>query len=190
MKTQVHRDDKPFIEVIKPNMKNGPWIAGGAVLQWINKMPVGLSDIDVFCKDEQQAREVLKRVSGFGYGSMHKTANAITMKDLSWNKKPYTQMVQIIHCVYFESPEQILDSFDFSMIQLVTDGTEVIHGPNTLKDIRSKSIRVTKFNGEHFLKRLTKYITYGYTPLEETLQYLGDTLVTDFTGSTEYDAAF
>jgi hypothetical protein len=190
MKIQVHRDDKVFIEVIKPDMQHGPWIAGGAVLQWINKMPVGLSDIDVFCKNEQQAREVLKRVSDFGYGSMHKTTNAVTLKDLSWNSKPKTQMIQIIHCVYFDSPEHILDSFDFSMIQLVTDGIEIVHGPNTLKDIRSKSLRVTKFNGTHFLKRLTKYITYGYTPLEETLQLLDEELVTDFTGATEYDAAF
>ena len=58
----VHKDDQEIVDILQLNIHNGPWIAGGAVLNWFNDTPVQ-SDIDVFCRSEAQAKQLLKRIT-------------------------------------------------------------------------------------------------------------------------------
>ena len=55
----VHRADSEPVTLIWPDIERGPWIAGGAPLRWWQGLPVGESDIDVFCANKQQADAVI-----------------------------------------------------------------------------------------------------------------------------------
>ena len=52
----VHRDDSEPLSIIWPDLKQGPWIAGGACLRWYQCQPVGENDIDIFCSSAEQDR--------------------------------------------------------------------------------------------------------------------------------------
>ena len=59
----VHYEDQLLVNIISPDLKDGPWIAGGACLRWFQNQPVGEhSDIDVFCKNEKQAQKLIKKL--------------------------------------------------------------------------------------------------------------------------------
>jgi hypothetical protein len=55
-------DEKYILDLIQPNLETGPWIAGGAVLRWLENKPLGHHDVDVFCKDHQQFLKIVERL--------------------------------------------------------------------------------------------------------------------------------
>lgn len=189
MKIQVHRDDKILLDIIRPDMQRGPWIAGGAVLQWLKREPVGLSDIDIFTCSKEQAKKVYDKLLEFGYSERFKSDDAVTMVDASSNRQNLTQIVQVIHGHYFKTPRHIIEAFDFSVIQLVTDGDTLLCGPNTLSDIETKTIRAERYRSENIVKRMVKYMTYGYAPEPHLIdKVLNDTEINiDFNGHHEYN---
>ena len=62
----VHNSDQEPVNLILPNLKEGPWIAGGAALRWYQDQSVGDSDIDVFCSSEEQALRIIDYIKSYG----------------------------------------------------------------------------------------------------------------------------
>lgn len=204
----VHEKDLELLKVINPNMQHGPWIAGGACINWFRGREVELNDIDVYCADAQQRSLVIKNLRQYGFWENISTENAITL-----NKNSDIRVVQydaidesisaniplkieqtgkdfktqIICKQFFSSPQEIIDTFDFSVCQIVTDGFEIFTGIHTLKDLQNNILRIEHPSPALF-KRLTKYIAYGFNPLPQTIDFaLSQTDYTcNFEGSDDY----
>lgn len=163
----VHYKDWLPITVINPNFENGPWIAGGAGLRWYQGIPVGESDIDVYCSSPMQAEKVQQRLFDLMICSQrYKSENAVT---LEVSKDNQTWTVQIIKKNYFTEMQKVIDSFDISVCQVATDGNTYLLGEHTAKDIRERNLRMRMPLQADALKRLVKYWTYGYRPVDGLL---------------------
>ena len=190
----VHPDDQLPVNVINPDIDKGPWIAGGACLRWFQNIPVGEhSDIDVFCKNEKQAEKLIDYIkhiglSDYSHGHSHvviKTDNACTF-NINANNKNWK--VQIITCKYFDTIKEVIDHFDISVCQVATTGNEWILGEMTVKDINSHSLRFNHIT-KQAPKRLIKYWTYGFNPVEGTIEAIQEFKDSswDFAGADDYD---
>ena len=164
-----HRDDQEPVSIIWPDMKNGPWIAGGAALRWYQGLPVGDNDIDIFCANAMQAQKVIETIKSYGrYSTKFESDNAITLSYHSKESKYWT--LQVIKRRYFNSLQEVIDNFDISVCQIGTGGMEWLMGKNTARDIREKNLRMTMPLQPDAAKRLAKYWTYGYRPVEGLLE--------------------
>lgn len=168
----IHPDDLYAIDFIRPDAKKGPWIAGGAALRWFQGRPVGSSDIDVFCRNAEQAIKIQNRLTKTHHRIKCQTDNAITIEiynsgDVFTDRKSW--IIQIITRKFYENMQEIIDSFDISVCEIVTAGDEWILGKFTARDIREKNLRFTNIQSDA-PKRLAKYWTYGYRPIEGTLE--------------------
>jgi hypothetical protein len=188
---RVHPDDKQMVfDIIRPDINNGPWIAGGAVMLWAQGKPVDISDIDVFFKDEQQYLMLANLLNSMDFTCVYRTENADTWRKYVGGKN--NQIVQLIKKCYFESAEDVIGRFDLSVCQFVTDGITTITGKTAVSDLKNKTFSLVKPNPD-IIKRVVKYATYGYTPNDDVIDYLKenkDKINHDFKGSHEYDAAF
>lgn len=169
----VHQEDREPVTLISPNLEKGPWIAGGAALRWYQGMPVGESDIDVFCKNAIQAKNVIDNIKSYGrYSVKFESENAVTLSywgDLQ-NYRQWT--VQIITRRYFSSLEEVINSFDLTVCEIGTAGNEWKLGPLTARDIREKNLRFKLPLQPDSPKRLTKYWVYGFRPVDGTLDQI------------------
>jgi hypothetical protein len=190
----VHRDDNEPLNLIWPDIQQGPWIAGGAALRWYQNQPVGENDIDVFCANARQAADVVDRVKSYGrYSVKFESENAVTLD--YWNKDEYHRRwtIQIITRRYFASLEEVINNFDITVCEVGTCGNEWILGPFAARDIRERNLRFKMPLQPDAMKRLVKYWTYGYRPVEGTIESVQNNPVAKwrFSAETEdYQNAF
>ena len=169
----VHRADLEPLTIIWPDDRNGPWIAGGACLRWYQGQPVGESDIDVFCRDSVQAQYVIDEIKSYGrFTVKYESENAVTLeyysKSTSIETKRWT--IQVITRRYFKSLQEVIDNFDITVCQVGTGGNSWLLNPQTARDIRERNLRFRMPLQPDAPKRLTKYWTYGYRPVEGTVE--------------------
>lgn len=178
MKLKIPNQDSWIIKEFEPDMEKGPWIAGGAVRQWFLGESFGSHDVDIFVKNKKQL-DHLKEC--FGVLDKIETKNAITFKINGVS-------IQVITKIMFGSAQEVIDSFDLTCCQLVTDGYGVIVGDTTINDITTKTLNSTDMLDSFALARITKYVSYGYTPSNELIKKLRNMdLTTDFKNSDDYD---
>jgi hypothetical protein len=164
----IHYQDWFPVSVINPNFEKGPWIAGGAGLRWYQGIPVGESDIDVYCSSPMQAEQLQQKIfASMACTEKYKSDNAVT---LEVSKDDQTWTVQIIKKNYFTDMQKVIDSFDLSVCQVATDGNTYLLGNHTAKDIRERNLRMRMPLQADALKRLIKYWTYGYRPVDGLLE--------------------
>lgn len=189
----VHPDDQLPVNLVEPDLDNGPWIAGGACLRWFQNKPVGEhSDIDVFCKDALQVEKILQNINNSGLsvynGSVYllmTTKNAVTFEIKANNQK---WKLQIITCKYFDTIQDVINHFDITVCQVATTGNEWILGDMTARDINTRSLRFNRITNQS-PKRLIKYWSYGFTPVEGTLETVQESVLWDYALTPEYDNA-
>lgn len=164
----VHQIDFEPVYIVRPDMKKGPWIAGGAVMRWYEGKPVGSSDIDVFCHDAKQADAVIARVKQTGRCAIaHESDNAVTLKYWADGMLPESAWtIQIIRRDFFKDAQSVIDRFDISVCKILTDGYKVALGEYTARDLRSKTLRMNMPLRNDAAKRYIKYLTYGYRPID------------------------
>ncbi len=163
----IHSADREPVSIIAPDFDKGPWIAGGAPLRWFQGLPVGENDIDVCCANAIQAGEVVERVKAYGRDHVKfQSENAITLS--YHNKEDYSRnwTIQIITRRYFSSLQEVIDNFDITVCQIGTDGNGWTLGQSTARDIREKNLRMHQPLQPDALKRMVKYWTYGYRPVD------------------------
>lgn len=84
--------------------------------------------------------------------------------DLITNKK-----IQLIKYKDLDSGIQLIREFDFTCVQLFTDGKTVVTFEETLDDIRNRILRMNRFRHQpNMLNRSIKYISLGFIPDLET----------------------
>lgn len=81
--------------------------------------------------------------------------------------------IQLIRRRYYNSPQEIINNFDFTVCQVATDGKTFIFGDNTKDDIENKRLRYTPSSvRENIVARIIKYTVYGFKPSQELLEYV------------------
>lgn len=187
-----HRDDNEPMTIIAPNIKEGPWIAGGACLRWYQNQPVSESDIDIFCANEEQVKRVIEDIKSYGrYTTKYESDNATTLTYYSKeNNKEWT--LQVIKRRYFRSLKEVIDNFDISVCQIGTGGNEWLLGKDTARDIREKNLRMNMPLQPDAAKRLVKYWTYGYRPVDGLLDAVRSNPIAKkiFQSNEDYENAF
>jgi len=189
----VHRADSEPVTLIWPDMKNGPWIAGGAPLRWWQDQSVGENDIDVFCANAKQAEAVIERIKEYGrWTRKYDSDNATTLSYWSKSDPAKNWTIQVIKRRYFGSLQEIIDNFDMTVCEIGTGGNEWLLGPFTARDIRERNLRMKLPLQPDALKRLVKYWTYGYRPVEGTIEAIQNNPIAkwEFALDEDYNNAF
>ncbi len=166
----VHKNDNEPVNLIWPDIQRGPWIAGGAALRWYQGQPVGENDIDVFCANAKQAADIIEKIKSYGRFSVKfESENAVTID--YWSKEAYDRRwtIQVITRRYFSSLEEVINNFDITVCEVGTSGNDWKLGPFTARDIRERNLRFKMPLQPDAMKRLVKYWTYGYRPVEGTI---------------------
>lgn len=217
MNFTIPQEDQPVISIIRPNLLTGPWIAGGAVLQWFLGKSVDRSDIDVFFQDQEQFDETLARLrcnNGAECYVRFESDNAVTLdyyytnykkssvgSRIPWllsNNEVQCQpsltksfQLQLIRRDFFKDAADVLNRFDLTVCQFLTDGKVLLTGPTSINDVKNRRIVANRVH-PGIIKRVLKYNSYGYKPSEEINNYIlnNPEVLTDFSGSNEYDNAF
>jgi len=125
---------------------DGPWLAGGSIRRLCDGNHEE-SDYDIFFKDEQQEAIFRQRL-------VH-ALSATTVRDNELNTTYAVKIgnrqvtIQCIHVTYFRAAQDVLDWFDFTICQFLTDGkqgyymcsgamteflNQVINNPNVLNE--------------------------------------------------------
>jgi hypothetical protein len=140
------------------------WLAGGALLRLIANENSFEGDFDLFFPSVEARENYEKDLICCGF------VKEIDNYYLSqWNKKGIK--VQLIKLIYTKK-EYIIDSFDYTICQLIYDGEFITVGPYTLWDISNKRLSFSsKPNSiNQLLRRYVKYTQRGYIPTNKTLE--------------------
>lgn len=197
----VHAADQALLGGLKFNIDTGPWIAGGAVMQWVEGRSVHKReeppphDIDVFFRDQEQFTKFfehlwnLRSYQNVSVFERHRSKNAITVDVFIDNKGWWT--IQCIQKNFYESAQEVIDHFDIRACMLVTDGRRIVAEPEAFRDIHKKQLVIKNFRPESALKRIVKYMAYGYKyspELIKQLEFYQNELCRDFSDETDYDS--
>jgi hypothetical protein len=193
--------DRAIVDIIKPGLENGPWIAGGAAARWFSgevlsfandttksKMidPNRVHDIDVFVRSEQDFNFVIRELTTKAEAkNVYQSSNALTfvchLDDREWK-------VQVIKH-FFPDVDTLLSRFDFTCCQIATDGNRFATRDTAVGDIKNRIIRLSGDVKPGLINRMVKYITYGYTPSNELLETISstDSAITDILSQIQHE---
>jgi hypothetical protein len=150
----------------------GPWLAGGAVRRTMQGEKLD-SDFDLFFNSEAQFELVKAKLQEQGNFVLtssndknHTFKEAGYFNEIEGQKAVWIpeMVVQAIHFRYYDSPQDIVDSFDFTLSQFVYDGIDIHMGDFSLWDVARKKLVPNKITyGVSSLRRILKYANQGYT---------------------------
>jgi hypothetical protein len=159
-----------LLEYLDLDIDKGPWLAGGAVRKFYLGQKIDYSDWDFWFSSPEQFDHARNLVVALGCSEVYSTDNAVSYK---YYEGTDTHNIQLIRRRFFNSAEEIIDGFDFTVCQLVTDGRRIKVGPETILDIKSKTLRLAqKSLPSHIVPRMVKYMVYGYRPATELLEMI------------------
>lgn len=138
----------------------GPWIAGGAARRLYQGQALNQGDIDIFVPSYEVVNKLSKLLAGEDKQFESRAAISYRMRDSGLK-------VQIIKRRYYKTMEDLMNDFDFTVAQFVTDGKMVFASRAAADDLAMKRLcyaangRVEEIS---MLKRLVKYANYGFMP--------------------------
>lgn len=145
-----------LLKIIDSDVDDGPWIAGGCPLSIFTKNPI--NDVDVYTINEKQKDELGKKLIAFGFQAVCISKNALTLK------KDGLPSVQLIE-KHYRSVDNLFNSFDISVCQIVMHNMLIAAHKETLNDIKQKRL-IINFrqieNNYSTLMRIFKYCNKGY----------------------------
>jgi hypothetical protein len=141
-------------------MKEGPWVAGGAVRRTLLGEGIGQSDIDLFFKDVVQKATVEQKLEAAGAKQVkkgkHNTEYTLKIEDAEYR-------IQLITIGYYDTAEAVIDSFDFTICQFITDGETFGAAEHSLWDLVRKRLVVHKITyAVASMRRVLKYTKQGF----------------------------
>ena len=181
----VHPDDQSIVDYLQQlvHYEDHCWIGGGTALNWYLGQPCD-SDIDVFFRGQRVYDKLNNKLTSH-YEENHKswiftpnqkwavterltTSNAVTyelVRQVSRGDTGRSYKVQLIKRAFYDTPEAVIDDFDLTVCQIVTDGTQLWTGEHFARDVADRRLRFHKL-GPNSAKRLVKYWIYGYQPTD------------------------
>lgn len=196
--------DRPMLDLIRSiplNISKGPWVAGGAVMRLMSGMAWDeTSDLDIFCRDEEQSYKVAKHFANplFNHGSptssrigippvetvmavdpeVKKTNEAIDKMGIFSVKYPQIsrtephRLVQIVRSSYYKNVVELLEDIDFTICRVATDGYSMVSDYRTRQDLDAKLLRgVVSKRTRATGERMVKYTRLGFAPAPGTMEW-------------------
>lgn len=155
-----------FIKITPSLSENGVWLAGGAIRRTLLGEKEIQSDYDMFFANEKQKQDYIDLL--IRDGAEIKIQNDFNTTLLWRNNK-----VQAIHINYYNSPEEVLDSFDYTICQFLTDGNNLYTGEFSLWDLGRQRLTVHKITYPiASTRRLIKYTSQKFYACAGCLQSL------------------
>lgn len=175
---------------------DGPWICGGALRRTLIGQKLD-ADIDYFFKNKEQLDTFCSEMEYMNFVESNRTDNCITFigrpvigedtfNDREIESKEQIK-VQAIIIGYYDSIEDVIDSFDFTITQFGYDGKDLVCGEFSLWDLARRRLAIHKLTyGVSTLRRLIKYSRQGFTACGGVLaDMLQKTLENPSTASSE-----
>lgn len=183
----VHENDRELMEYLDIKKYNAI-VAGGAALCWYQNQPVKYHDIDLWFKTREDAK-IMSNYLSARQSPTFTTDNADTF-EIQHNSNRYR--VQVIKRHVYDSIDDLLDEFDITVCKVATDGNYWWLGKNFVVDLKDRRLSLTS-SKPAIVRRMIKYMVYGYTPEDTTLQQIIDNPLVkwDYTNANnadEYDA--
>lgn len=141
---------------------SGSWLGGGALRRTLIGQPLD-SDFDFFFENPDRKSAFVEKLKSKGLSVTRETKHHTQLEGfLEGSKIPYT--IQAIHFRYYKSAEEVLDSFDYTITQLVHDGKWLYTTPETLWDLGRKRLALHKVTYPvATMRRMLKYTKQGFT---------------------------
>lgn len=156
--------------------KEGIWIAGGAIRRTLAG-DLLTSDFDFFFKNEDKLNEFRKQLFEKGAKVIGENQHQETYTIEIGSKQ---RIIQLVKIGYYDSPEAVLDSFDFTITQFLYDGEDLFCGDYSLWDLARKRLALHKLTyGVATMRRLIKYTNQGYTACAGVMQKILEAVVAD-----------
>lgn len=140
---------------------NGPWLAGGSLRRTLLGQEPD-SDFDFFFKNSEQLDQFAKLCEKIGLEKTSDKDHYLQFEGIvSGSKLPVK--VQAIRFAYYQSAEEVIDSFDFTICQFAYDGVSLICGDTALWDLGRKRLAVHKITfALSSMRRILKYSSQGF----------------------------
>lgn len=183
VKKRLGVEEVPIIKTIEdiyhPHVL-GPWVAGGSIRRIFSGEEQN-SDIDYFFNNENQLKDFKEYLERKDSGAILRGSNDMnhsyvlpatkeTVYDSeTGNETPFTkfvpeQKIQLIHFRYYNNPQDVIDSFDYTLSQFLYDGESFHFGDFALFDVARKRLVPHKISyAASTLRRMLKYANQGYT---------------------------
>ena len=168
------------------DIDNGPWIAGGVIRKLWQGLKWDDADIDVFFKNKEQFTHFCKNLDPYLYekcefgnlsqpilagltlksnpiASSYESSNACTFTLTNLPGVNYAIKIQAIQKDFYNSAEELLEDFDWTVCQLVSDGTTIWAPQHTVIDLSKRNLVLSPTTKRTVkLGRLMKYSAYGF----------------------------
>lgn len=143
----------------------GPWLAGGAIRRVVMGETTIKSDFDLFFRDAAQFEAAHVAMLEMGFRAVRgNESNVVFIREVEFNGDKVKLIVQLIRIRFYESPEALLDEFDFTICQFAYDGNEMICSAYALWDVSRRRISVHRISfAVASVRRLMKYSKQGFT---------------------------
>jgi len=141
----------------------GPWIAGGSIRTTLENRQLE-TDVDYFVASTSQVEDLENALVDRGWTKTFSTVNAFTFSH------PYrVYKVQIILRKY-HNIDDMLENFDITVSQFAWDGSHIHYGKDTFDHFTTKQLVFNVLQNPYgTMKRMIKYVKYGYTPDRQQL---------------------
>jgi len=163
------------LDKIIPYIPEGAWLGGGFLRAMIAGEDELDGDIDFFFGTEDGFNKMLDMIKyptsiygaekAFSYYSIpeYENLNKLRIVDCE-SVVEFRPNIQLVRLFWFDSPEHVIDSFDFTVCQFITDGKTLWYNPQAFEDIKTKTIRFHREMSDSIavLNRILKYQSKGY----------------------------
>lgn len=164
--TTMKATDKKLIDALYPYLINDKCcVAGGFFKDYYSGKKI--KDIDIFCEDDITAKEI-KTIFSHAYKKDFESDTVSRYHD----KRTQIDLVTKIQ----GKPDEIIKHFDFTICQFACyrKGNDfyIIYCNAFFSDLHSKAISTLGCSMDYpvsTLKRLIRYVTYGFSPTGDTL---------------------
>ena len=182
------------------SLSAGPMIAGGTARYLFETQEAGFkkvinSDIDLYFASESQFSDFKERLEAYRHQSIltsmtskehlqisrwHTTDNAISVTCSyinHYNVFSGTFVLQLIKKGFYTTPEDIFQTFDFTVACVATDGKEFRFSSEYLEDWAERRLELRRPPDPKSISRLMKYMAYGFTPSPKMVKLLSDSSI-------------
>lgn len=165
-----------FNRVLKlvPSLPKHGWLAGGAIRRLISGQKLD-SDFDFFFKTQKDLNSFKLDLLGnenIRINQINESEHNTSYKiEISLMPSIYVKTTfQLISINYYNSLEDVLGSFDYTLCQFGIDKGKLICGDTSLWDLGRKRLAVNRITYPvASLRRLLKYTNQGYYACQGTL---------------------
>lgn len=150
---------KVLSKIPNPDKEN-IWLAGGAIRRTLIGDSLD-SDFDFFFRNEEYLESFERELKLVGGVDESSNEHNKTYSIFIGEKKI---IIQAITIKYYDSIEDVLDSFDFTITQFGYDGETLFCGEYSLWDLARKKLAIHRLTfGTATMRRVIKYTRQGFT---------------------------